>query len=175
MDREHSSSGRAAHRSPLVALRAVELCRSSESTEAPRTTTEVIVGGCSCSLTTRPRLNGVLPVSLGRCLRVPNFRELRQREVRRIHLPRNPVNSAGRRTGARRSGPMVAALYNAATFLPPSLTHLFSTTENPFLHPPRGGGQGCGHRGASARQEGDRKRPLHQTGSDLRDCTSAIY
>lgn len=32
--------------------------------------------------------------------------------------PRNPVNSTGRKTGARRSGPMVAALYNAATFLP---------------------------------------------------------
>ena len=37
---------------------------------------------------------------------------------------------------------MVAALYNAATFMPPSLTHLFSITENPFLRPPRGGGQG---------------------------------
>src|SRR5215217_3335852 len=50
-----------------------------------------------------------------------NFRESRKAEVqlRRTSLPRNPVNSAGRRTGARRSGPMVAALYNAATFLPP--------------------------------------------------------
>src|SRR5215208_5590854 len=108
-----------------------------------------------------------------------NFGELRKPEVElpRIPLLRTPVNSAGRRTVARRFGPMVAALaalYNAATFLPPSLTHLFSTTEIPFLHPPRGGGQGCGHRGASARQEGDRKRALHQTGSDFRDCTSAI-
>ena len=77
-------------------------------------------------------------------------------ELRRIHLPRTPVNSAGRRAEARRSGPMVAALYNAATFLPPSPTHLFSTTDNPFLRPLRSGSQGCGHRGASARQEGDR-------------------
>jgi hypothetical protein len=72
-------------------------------------------------------------------------------------LPRTPVNSAGRSTGARRSGPMVAALYNVATFLPPSPTHLFSTTENPFLHPPRSGGQGWQAQGCKCEAGGRSK------------------
>ncbi len=58
MDRENTGSGRGAHRSLLVALRGVELCRSSESAQAARTTTEVVVGGYSCGLTAGPRLNG---------------------------------------------------------------------------------------------------------------------
>lgn len=58
MDRTNSGSGRGAHRSLLVTLRTVELCRSSESTQAARTTTEVVVGGYSCGLTAGPRLNG---------------------------------------------------------------------------------------------------------------------
>jgi hypothetical protein len=35
--------------------------------------------------------------------------------------------------------------------------------------------RGVAARGASVRQEGDRKRPLHQTGSGLRDYTSVFH
>jgi hypothetical protein len=38
-------------------------------------------------------------VLLGRCLRVANFLELRQGEVRRIPLPRTPVNKGRERKG----------------------------------------------------------------------------
>jgi len=62
LGRTNSGSSCWAHRSPLVVLRIAELCCSSESTQAARETTEMVVGGYSCGLTTHPRLNGVLPL-----------------------------------------------------------------------------------------------------------------
>src|SRR5215204_5283888 len=63
MDRENSGPSGGTHRSSLVALRAARLGRPSDSTQAARETTEMVVGGCSWCLTARPRLDGVLPVT----------------------------------------------------------------------------------------------------------------
>ena len=53
MDRANSCSSRRAHRSPLDGIRTVELRRSSSyRAQAVRQTTEMVVGGRSCGLTT---------------------------------------------------------------------------------------------------------------------------
>ena len=51
MDRMNSGPGRGPHRLSLVALRALELCRSSDSAQATWAKPEVVVGDRSCCLT----------------------------------------------------------------------------------------------------------------------------
>jgi hypothetical protein len=86
--------------------------------------------------------------------------------LRRIPLPRTPVNSAGRRTGARRFGPMVAALYNLATF---SCPLRLPTCSRPLIT------RSCTHRGVAA--TGAQLRGRRKIARDLctkRDRTSGI-
>src|SRR5215213_1320524 len=92
MDRTNSGPSRGTHRSPLVALRAVEFCCSSDSTQAARETTEVVVGDCSCCLTACPRLNGVLPNSpVAACDPQIGPKTVRIGSLRPLYAPKNAL------------------------------------------------------------------------------------